>query len=201
MNERNESPCATCNGNGMIGGPSYSQPDEGGEPCPDCNSPAASTRTDALPVGQASNMPGTDGFTMVCFKASDVPAGTNLYTLPPMDEDADICLIARVFAEFRKDSCVPGDDRVSEAFFKAARVLMGAVNAPLTITDEMKERAYDAVAEALGDAYDCDRVWSAWSVGTMRQDDFYPVADSSERVVEIADAAIAAILASTGAKP
>jgi hypothetical protein len=28
--------CGTCNGNGMIGGPSYYAPDEGGEPCPDC---------------------------------------------------------------------------------------------------------------------------------------------------------------------
>jgi hypothetical protein len=42
--------CSTCDGTGMIGGPSYSQPDEGGEPCPDCNqapaSPAASVLTD-----------------------------------------------------------------------------------------------------------------------------------------------------------
>lgn len=31
--------CETCNGNGMIGGPSYYQPDEGGVPCPDCAAP------------------------------------------------------------------------------------------------------------------------------------------------------------------
>ena len=29
--------CATCNGNGWIGGPSYREPDEGGIECPDCN--------------------------------------------------------------------------------------------------------------------------------------------------------------------
>lgn len=28
--------CQTCNGHGMIGGPSYREPDEGGVPCPDC---------------------------------------------------------------------------------------------------------------------------------------------------------------------
>ncbi|WP_233154808.1 dATP/dGTP pyrophosphohydrolase domain-containing protein [Candidimonas nitroreducens] len=28
--------CQTCGGSGWIGGPSYYQPDEGGEPCPDC---------------------------------------------------------------------------------------------------------------------------------------------------------------------
>lgn len=33
-------------------------------------------------VGEAGPMPGTDGFTMTCFRASDVPAGTKLYTHP-----------------------------------------------------------------------------------------------------------------------
>ncbi|MBY4733959.1 hypothetical protein K6V90_25805 [Cupriavidus pauculus] len=32
--------CASCNDNGMIGGPSYYAPDEGGVPCPDCAAPA-----------------------------------------------------------------------------------------------------------------------------------------------------------------
>lgn len=31
--------CLTCNDHGMIGGPSYYAPDEGGEPCPDCAAP------------------------------------------------------------------------------------------------------------------------------------------------------------------
>jgi hypothetical protein len=34
---RSEPVCKTCNGHGMIGGPSYYAPDEGGDPCPDCN--------------------------------------------------------------------------------------------------------------------------------------------------------------------
>lgn len=28
--------CTACNDSGWVGGPSYSQPDEGGEPCPYC---------------------------------------------------------------------------------------------------------------------------------------------------------------------
>lgn len=32
----------------------------------------------------------------------------------------------------------------------------------------------DALASELGDTYDCIRVWEAWSVGTMRSDDFLP---------------------------
>lgn len=31
--------CKTCNDIGMIGGPSYYAPDEGGVPCPDCSAP------------------------------------------------------------------------------------------------------------------------------------------------------------------
>ena len=34
------------------------------------------------PVGITSTMPGTTGFTMACFKAADVPAGTNIYATP-----------------------------------------------------------------------------------------------------------------------
>lgn len=34
------------------------------------------------PVGEAAFMPGTTGFTMACFLASDVPVGTKLYTQP-----------------------------------------------------------------------------------------------------------------------
>lgn len=33
-------------------------------------------------AGEAGTMPGTDGFTMACFKAGDVPVGTKLYTRP-----------------------------------------------------------------------------------------------------------------------
>jgi hypothetical protein len=38
-----EPKCQTCNGHGLIGGPSYREPDEGGVPCPDCagSAPAA----------------------------------------------------------------------------------------------------------------------------------------------------------------
>lgn len=40
-------------------------------------------------VGVAVNMPGTDGFTMACFKAADVPVGTKLYAHPIASADAN----------------------------------------------------------------------------------------------------------------
>ncbi|MGT2429291.1 hypothetical protein ACU4HD_12190 [Cupriavidus basilensis] len=39
--------CRTCNGHGMIGGPSYYQPDEGGAPCPDCSDAPSEDKRDA----------------------------------------------------------------------------------------------------------------------------------------------------------
>jgi len=58
---------------------------------------------------------------------------------------------------------------------------------------ELKEQVMSAIGESLGDAYDCKRVWSAWYVGTMSQDDFTLVADDRNRLADIADAAIAAV--------
>ncbi|PVX84322.1 hypothetical protein [Paraburkholderia unamae] len=57
-------------------------------------------------------------------------------------------------------------------------------------SEKQLEAVRDAVAEALGDAYDCVRVWSAWGYGTMSSDDFVRVAADDDRVHEIATAAL-----------
>lgn len=57
----------------------------------------------------------------------------------------------------------------------------------------------DKIAECLHGTYHCNRVWEAWHVGTMSQDDFEPV-DESETPREIAEE-IVALLASTPAQP
>ena len=62
------------------------------------------------------------------------------------------------------------------------------------LDDQRREAVHQAVVEALGSgAYDCQRVWEAWDVGTMGPDDFVPLAEDDDRVAEIADAAIRAI--------
>jgi hypothetical protein len=45
-----------------------------------------------------------------------------------------------------------------------------------------------ALAEALGCVYVCNRTWSAWGVGTMTQDDFYPVAESDDMLDSLVEA-------------
>lgn len=47
-----------------------------------------------------------------------------------------------------------------------------------------------ALPAALGEALDCVRVWSAWFIGTMHEDDFVQVRDDSDRIQEIATAVV-----------
>ena len=83
----------------------------------------------------------------------------------------------------------------AEAFESAALEFAArtALDATPAAPEVQRDAVIAAVTEALGDAYDCQRVWHAWSVGTMGQDDFALVAEDSDRVAEIADAAIAAM--------
>lgn len=54
-----------------------------------------------------------------------------------------------------------------------------------------REVMRDLIAEVIGgDTYDCTRVWSAWGVGTMSEDDFVPLAEREERLYELADACL-----------
>lgn len=70
-----------------------------------------------------------------------------------------------------------------------------------TLNDDLPDAVIEATAAAIGDAYDCVRVWEAWGVGTMRSDDFLPVADDGDRVAEIARAAISAWYSSISQLP
>lgn len=61
--------------------------------------------------------------------------------------------------------------------------------------DKLPAQVLDSVHQALGEAYDCTRCWSAWGHGTMTQDDFDLIAHNQERVMEIAHAAVTAWVA------
>ena len=58
---------------------------------------------------------------------------------------------------------------------------------------QLREAVRDAVIAGLSGTYYCGRVWSAWQIGTMSQQDFTPAAEVSEVVDEITDAALAAL--------
>lgn len=70
---------------------------------------------------------------------------------------------------------------------------LAASRAMLPVTDSQREAVREAVTAALGEAYDCLRVWSAWSYGTMGPDDFRMVAEDDDRVNEITEAVISAL--------
>lgn len=67
---------------------------------------------------------------------------------------------------------------------------------PVSQDEALNTKVCEAVQEALGDAYDCTRVWAAWQHGTMSDDDFVLVADQSDRVGEIAAAVMEVLPAS-----
>lgn len=66
--------------------------------------------------------------------------------------------------------------------------------------DAARERVRDAVASALVGNFYCGRVWSAWGVGAMREDDFTPSEEVDDVLDEIVDAAIAAMAAPSPAE-
>jgi hypothetical protein len=85
----------------------------------------------------------------------------------------------------------PGwEDRMQSCIEEANRVL---ASQPKPLTDEQRDAVRTAIAESLGEAYDCTRVWSAWSYGTMGPDDFRLVAEDDARLDEIADAVFHAL--------
>jgi len=59
--------------------------------------------------------------------------------------------------------------------------------------ETLRQKAFEAVADAIGNAYDCDRVWTAWEYGTMSDDDSSLVSQNPDRVCEITDAALNAV--------
>lgn len=71
-----------------------------------------------------------------------------------------------------------------------------AVAAILAAVALGRETLIDRLYDELGDCYDCTRVWSAWSYGTMGEDDFTP---ARERVADIVDGLLAPETASVPA--
>ena len=89
-----------------------------------------------------------------------------------------------------------GEPVISAAPTEAKPAQQDAVDASIPLD---KEELAQLIAEHLGGTYHCNRVWEAWNVGTMSQDDFEPV-DESETPTKIAEAIIDAIRAAISAK-
>jgi hypothetical protein len=126
-------------------------------------------------------------------------AATRAALAQPEGEGPSVEDLALVYHE-----CCRGCEFMDQGGFEdAARAILAhwgrpaALPAPEhaggSINDDQREAVRAAVAEALGGAYDCTRVWEAWQVGTMGSDDFVLVAEDDDRVAEIADAAIEAM--------
>ena len=76
----------------------------------------------------------------------------------------------------------------------AADRAMRAQAAPAAVAGPDRQALIDVIAQGLSDTWHCLRVWEAWNVGTMSQDDFEPV-DESDTPAELADAILALLAA------
>ena len=57
------------------------------------------------------------------------------------------------------------------------------------LPEETKQKFYDLVSDTLDGFLLCNRVWSAWYVGTMSEDDFSPAGDDPDVIYRHAVAA------------
>ena len=80
---------------------------------------------------------------------------------------------------------------ICQALAQGGEAVASGGDAHLALIDDLREE----IAEALGEAYDCNRDWSAWSYGTIGPDDFSLVAGDDARLQEIAEAAASVISA------
>jgi hypothetical protein len=69
-----------------------------------------------------------------------------------------------------------------------------AMTVDAKFSETQREVVRDALSATLGDAMDCTRVWSAWGVGTMSENDFELVADNDERLDELVAAIESALI-------
>ena len=70
----------------------------------------------------------------------------------------------------------------------------------MSTTNNERAALIDLIAEHLSGTYHCNRVWSAWNVGTMSEDDFSDVSES-DTPAELADAILVSLAANAPAAP
>lgn len=72
-------------------------------------------------------------------------------------------------------------------------VFVSASSQPTEPAADVRARVLDAVADNLRGLYYCNRVWSAWSVGTMGEDDFSPAEEDDDVIANITNAVMATL--------
>ncbi len=76
-----------------------------------------------------------------------------------------------------------------------------ALRASIADAGEIRVAIQRALQATLGDTYDCTRVWSAWGYGTMGEDDFVPVLDRMDEIIDEVAARLADVVPVFGSDP
>jgi hypothetical protein len=97
--------------------------------------------------------------------------------------DAEILELAEPFGGFEFGD-TQGHKRISFARVIEARARGETRGASPDAASDVEakeariEKIAEIIAEELGECFTCGRVWSAWQVGTMSEDDFTPIAET-----------------------
>jgi hypothetical protein len=125
-------------------------------------------------------------------------AAAELRRLAPMEAELAVTHKALAEAVLNAEqgwSRYENANRLSNSLQEELAALRAAVPAIPARRELDATALHDLIAEHLRGTFHCTRVWSAWSYGTMSEDDFGPV-DESDTPQEITDAVIAMIEAS-----
>lgn len=119
-----------------------------------------------------------------------------MQALKELIRDIDKHMRAEWYAGRLPAECWPKSlsDRLAAAV--AGQILESHTAAPVAVAvpDSLRAILIDVIAQGLSGTWHCNRVWEAWNVGTMSQEDFSP-ADESDTPTELADAVLAAFAA------
>ncbi|GMG89625.1 hypothetical protein Cmtc_08450 [Cupriavidus sp. TKC] len=109
--------CRTCNDNGMIGGPTFYAPDEGGDPCPDCSC-FLCNGSGVVPDGEITGVGGVEfsNGPIACVKDCPVCAADRKSAASAQQDEREAEWLTSKWCTVCKGAtCLPGMHGLSEA--------------------------------------------------------------------------------------
>jgi hypothetical protein len=150
----------------------------------------------ANPIGQADPMPGASGFTMACFKASDVPVGTKLYLAPSSTDSTQAAVLEQIAQSW--DGCMvdaPGETMDVGATLRSQfKQLANSTGAQAAVEEVRAQDRWNFMMRIVDNNDGPESREMTRQVALLDDDDPRP---ESEQVTEVVDAAISALKSTT----
>lgn len=191
--------CKACNDVGIMNCGNFDECD--GPQCVTCHQKLPSRATPSAAVAEGVDTALPEPLTEVRAKFRGewdyVEAGDNYYNMAKLQAyGAQQREAGRRERDAEIEAHMKRCDEMRDALYAMKQELEAALaRQPVSegLTEAQRIAVRDAVAESLTGVYYCGRVWSAWGVGTMSEDDFTLAAEDDGVLDGIVDAAIGAL--------